>query len=373
MESNSILQMVIQKTIDGLVYLATDLLLPTMVIVFFSALILRSLIYFTITREEWFAKEFEKRVHQFLLKHSKSDISFYITMKLLLERTYYELFEVRAIMKRRNPDYIMSWSDRVFLVQHGCAILVKETLSQIKYLKHNSFQPKLLEISKFVFQRNPCFSRVFGVVPASLTNDILNILPGLFIVGGIFGTFLGIMKALPELSNMDLNNIEATKATMDQFLLKISFSMSTSIIGIIVSVLMTIVNTLLSPEKLFMEIVERYENSLDVVWNRSNTNDFDVSMEEFDEHKDPLIALAQNALRKELKQEKKFIDKSDLRASAMKENVDIEDHQTSTGFQNFSQNSTSMPPQTPPTPHYDNKDENSPPKSPFDDINKKAS
>lgn len=319
----------IQTLVDYLVIFATDLLLPTMLIFFMLGVTLRWLIFFTVKREEWFAKEFEKRVHAFINKNMDKEISFYTTMKLLLEKTYYELFEMRSIMKRRHPDMIMAKSDRIFLIQHGCAILVQDTLTQIKYLKHNSFRPKLLEIAKVVFMKNPCFSRVFGIIPAGLFNDVLNILPGLFIVGGIFGTFLGIMKALPELGGMDLEDIEGTKMIMDAFLLKISFSMSTSIIGIILSVGMSVVNTVMSPEKLFLNIVDGYENSLDIIWNRSNTNDFDFSMEDFDEHKDPIIALAQNALRKELKNTKhiKTIRDGDLELPPPHHSENLPDHQ----------------------------------------------
>jgi len=294
--------------IEFFVEFATDNLLPVMVFMWIGGFILRSLIYFTVKREDWFARQFEKRTQEFLdheNEHHDAPSSFYVVVKKLLEKTYYEIFEVRAILKRRKPDIVMTLSDRIFLIQHGCAILVKDTLKQIRYLKHEGTRPKLLEISKNVFMSNPCFSRVFGIFPSGMFNDVLNILPGLFIVGGIFGTFLGIMKALPELGGMDLENPEQTKMVMDAFLTKIAFSMQTSIIGIILSVAMTVFNTIVSPEKLFISIVERYENSLDNLWNLSKDNVIPSTLDKFDADKDPLEALAEEALNKELNKRKK--------------------------------------------------------------------
>lgn len=294
-------QETIQEFVDGFSNTAADTLMPAMMFLWFLGIALRTLIYYTVKREEWFAVEFDKRVRRFLDDHKQDNsTSFFVNVKKLLEKTYYELFEVRAIMKRRKSDAVSPLLDRLFLIQHGTARVVMDTLQQIRYLKHGKNHPKLLEISKNVFQNNPCFTKVFGVIPGAKFNDVLNILPGLFIVGGILGTFLGIMKALPALGNMDLNNITATKETMDTFLLKISFSMSTSIIGILLSVSMNVINTIFSPEKLFISIVDRFENSLDNLWNQSSDNRLPEDIPNFDEHRDPIEALAEDALLKEI-------------------------------------------------------------------------
>jgi hypothetical protein len=305
-------QDVIQKLVDMLVVFATDLLMPVMVLFFFFGIGMRCLVYYTVTRERWFAREFNRRVEKYMNDiHHSEEISFFILTKKLMEKTFYESFIVRAIMKRRNPDFIMALSDRLFLIQQGSAILIRDTMKQIKFLKKSDGRPKFLEVSKSVFQTNPAFNRVFGLLPIDIANDLLGILPGLFIVGGIFGTFLGIMQALPELSAMDLNDIEGTKVIMDNFLLKISFSMSTSIIGIILSVSMMIINSMLSPERVFVDVVERFENTLELLWNRSAHNMLPHEIPKFDENKDPLEALAEVELNRELeKQDKKTQDRT---------------------------------------------------------------
>ena len=81
--------------------------------------------------------------------------------------------------------------------------------------------------------------------------------------------------------------------------------MSTSIMGIILSVAMQLFNTFFSPEKVFMNTVERYENSLDILWNRSQDNRLPQNISEFNEHKDPVEALAEDSLIRELQSKNK--------------------------------------------------------------------
>lgn len=289
----------IQSIVNGLVHYATDLLLPLMVLMFIGGVIFRTLIHYTIWREMAFAKEFDKRVTTFLDRTEiDAHLSFYAITKRLLEKTFYELFVVRAIMKRRNPDVVMTLSDRVFLTRQGAAWIVNDVLKQVKHLKHER-RPKLLQITKNTLQNNPCFNKVFGLLPGSVLNDLITILPGILVICGIFGTFLGIMAALPELGAMDLTDVEETKMVMDNFLLKTSFAMSTSLVGILLSILLSVYNSLFSPDKLFADIVDRFENALDRLWNRSNSNELPKD-DHFDEHRDPIAALAEEALHQEL-------------------------------------------------------------------------
>jgi hypothetical protein len=300
-------QAFVQSIVDGVVVFATDLLMPAMAIFFVIAMSLRFLIYYTVKREDWFSKEFSKRVKKFMnAREEKADQSFYVISKRLLEITYYEVFEVRSILKRRNPDAIMTVTDRIFLVQQGSARMVDDILKQIKYLKWGE-RPKFLEISNNVLRNNPCFNRVFGIIPVSVFNDFLNTVPGLFIVGGIFGTFLGIMKALPELGGMNLGDVEGSKLVMDNFLLKISFSMSTSIIGIILSVSMSLANTFFSCEKAYMETVERLENEMDTLWNMSSSNKLPQDLSGFEADRDPIEVLSEDLIARELNVEVGFV------------------------------------------------------------------
>lgn len=294
------LESAINSAVDSGVVLAADLLMPFMLLFFCGAVALRALIYFTIKREVWFTKEFAKRVNKYMAQRDDSvEQSFYVVTKRLLEITYYEVFEIRSILKRRNPDAIMTLADRIFLVQQGSARIVSDALKQIKFLKWGE-RPKFLEISNSVLSNNPCFNKVFGILPVSVFNDFLGTVPGLFVVFGIFGTFLGIMKALPELGSMNLNDVDATKAVMDTFLLKISFSMSTSVVGICFSVTMGLLNTFLSCDKAYTESVERLENEFDKIWNMSSSNKLPKDIQAFDADRDPIEVLSEELIAKEL-------------------------------------------------------------------------
>lgn len=270
---------------------------------FLIGLFFRSMIYYTVRRHEWFAMEFEKRVNKFIdaeVPGAVKDVSFYALSKKMLERTYYEVFEVRDRMKRRKPDNIMSSSDRIFLIRQGCAWLVKDILKQVKFLKWNESNPKLLNITKATLQHNPCFNKVFGVIPMVGLNDLVSIMPGLFVVGGILGTFIGIAGGLQELGTMNLADLENTKNIMDRFLHEISYAMKTSIFGIIFSLMAHVSNVILSPERSYSSMIDRFESALDLLWYRSDNNNFPAHDRPFDEHRDAVEALAEDALNKEI-------------------------------------------------------------------------
>lgn len=272
-------------------------------VVFLGGLFFRAMIYYTVRRHEWFAKEFEKRVNAYIegeVPGKVQDVSFYALSKKVLERTYYEVFEIRDRMKRRKPDSIMAISDRLFLVRQGCAWLVKDILKQLKFLKWTENTPKLLNITKATLQHNPCFNKVFGVIPMVGMNDLISILPGLFVVAGILGTFVGIAGGLGELGTMNLQDLENTKNIMDRFLHEISFAMKTSIFGIIFSLLSHVTNVILSPERAYVSMVDRFESALDLLWYRSDNNNFPAHEKPFDEHRDAVEALAEDALNKEI-------------------------------------------------------------------------
>lgn len=271
--------------------------------VFLVGFFFRAMIYYTVRRHEWFAREFERRVNHFMeaeVPGVTKNVSFYVLAKKNLERTYYEVFEVRDRMKRRRPDLIMSVGDRIFLIKHGCAWLVKDILKQLKFLKWNEGNPKLLNITKATLQHNPCFNRVFGIIPMSGLNDLISIFPGLFVVGGILGTFIGIAGGLQELGTMNLQDLENTKNIMDRFLHEISFAMGTSIVGIIFSLLSHITNVIFSPERSYVSMVDRFESALDLLWYRSDNNEFPQNEKPFDEHRDPAEALAEDSLNNEI-------------------------------------------------------------------------
>lgn len=284
--------------------------------VFLVGAFLRVMIWYTVKRHEWFSREFEKRVSNYMETEKpgvKTNTSFYVISKKMLERSYYEAFDMRDRMLRRRTDKIMRMSDRVFLVKQGCAWLVKDILKQLKFLKWTDETPKLLNITKSTFHHNPCFNRVFGVFPISGLNDVVSILPGLFVVAGILGTFIGIAKGLPELGGMNLQDMDSTKNVMDRFLFEISYAMSSSIFGITFSLLLNFTNVIFNPDRVFVSMVDRFETALDLLWYRSDNNEYPNNEKPFDEHRDPQEALAEEALNIELAKGQRTRDLDELK------------------------------------------------------------
>lgn len=267
---------------------------------FLGAVVVRYLVYYTVARHEWFAYEFEKRVGRFLETEDKgSKQSFYGMVKRLLEKTFYETFETRDRLKRRKPDRVMSMADRVFLIRQGCAWVVRDTMKQARHLRWGE-HPQFINLSKVVFHKNPCFNRLFGIIPANRVNDLLNIMPSLFVIVGILGTFIGIIIYLPGLTQLDPSSPETAKTVMSTFVGRIAESMLASVVGILCSVFMNIANTVFAPEKAFVGVIDRFENSLVLLWNRADNNDIPRGGPQFDENRDAVEALAEAALNQEL-------------------------------------------------------------------------
>jgi hypothetical protein len=263
---------------DYLLGVTSELIMPLMVIGFFVGITARFLLWLIARAEFNFAKEFYMRVYNhFQVLDAPKVASFHRLIRILMVKTFTECFDTKMKGKRRNLDFIQGLFERMFLIEDGMKRLVEDTLKQTRYLKkdNNNNEEKILDVSRHVFENNPFFNRLAGVYSVSLLNDVLNILPSLFIIGGIFGTFLGISKSLPDLGNMDLNNAEETKRIMDLFLLKISQSMIKSIIGIGASVTTSLINTMLSIEGTHYNTVNKFAGALEHVWNETTTNELD--------------------------------------------------------------------------------------------------
>lgn len=264
----------IVELINLIVQYATDYLMPFLVVIFVLAVIVRLVITLVINRQRRFVKEFSKRIHHEIIANPNTKGSFYILVRRFLAKTYFENFELRAKYKRRNQDHVMTIGDRVFMIQDGIIRLIDDFLKHVKFLRKDpSHNPNFHELSNNAFASNPVFNRIFGIFSMSRTNEVLNILPGIFIVAGIFGTFLGIMKALPELTGMDITDAAASKVVIDSFLIKISFALSTSLLGIVLSIIMSFLNTLLSPESTYVEIIDSFKAAAEILWNKCEDND----------------------------------------------------------------------------------------------------
>lgn len=259
---------------------ASHYIVPLMGVLFVVAVLMRLSLFWVIKAELRFAREFAVRLHFYLraVAHGEAPRvgSFSRLIRALLEKTYLECFEINDRYKLRSLDKVESLADRLFMLHAALQRCVEELVVQLGYLKksversgRNDFQ----DIVRSTFDTNPYFSRVFGILPISTINELLATLPGLFLVLGIFGTFMGIAAGLPELGNMDLANIENTKKVMDGFLTHISHAMIKSIVGIGLSAFMGVLNTLLSVETTHYTAITRMSDSLALAWQETDVNE----------------------------------------------------------------------------------------------------
>jgi hypothetical protein len=70
---------------------------------------------------------------------------------------------------------------------------------------------------------------------------------------------------------------------------------------------MTFVNAFLNPNKTFVDIVERFDDSLDTLWSSCSDNLLPAEIPDFDEHRDPIEALAEAAVDKEVMKSKDYV------------------------------------------------------------------
>src|SRR4051812_5405261 len=97
---------------DNLIPVTAEIIMPLMLLAFFTGIVMRLLLWYTAKAEQDFTKEFEKRVHRYFASQGERLTSFHRTVRLLLEKTYNESFELRNKYKRRNMDHITSLTDR---------------------------------------------------------------------------------------------------------------------------------------------------------------------------------------------------------------------------------------------------------------------
>ncbi len=120
---------------------------------------------------------------------------------------------------------------------------------------------------------DPCFyvpdshwSTMLKKLPVDGVSRLIDIMPGLFVVFGVFGTFVGISMALPEISKIDFNNIDSSGTTLASFVLNTAYAMETSLAGIVFSVMMQVMNALFPIKDVRNRIHKKVETSLQTLW-----------------------------------------------------------------------------------------------------------
>jgi hypothetical protein len=72
--------------------------------------------------------------------------------------------------------------------------------------------------------------------------------------------------ALPEIANIDFNNLETSGSTLTKFVLNTTFAMKTSIAGIFFSVILTMLNTFSPIKDVRGRIFKQIETTMHALW-----------------------------------------------------------------------------------------------------------
>lgn len=258
-----------------LINYGTDNLMMIMTIVFFVGIILKFLMYYLLKAEYGFSAAIETRTHRYLnneYKESKKISKFHELVEFILRKSFNEMYVARKKQfRKRKGDPSVAVLSKMFLVEVGAQSLINDTLNQTKY-HHAGSPPDIESISKYVYRSNPYFNRLWGIIPIGMANNVFTILPSLFIIGGIFGTFLGISKGLPALKAIDPGNIVAAQVTLENFLQSMTFAMYSSVVGIFLSVCFTIINAFLSFNNIYLSLVDKFTHSMELLWKETNSN-----------------------------------------------------------------------------------------------------
>lgn len=271
--------MTTQMIINKLLALSNEHLIPVMCVSFVLGIWAKYSLYFLKKSQVTLAKQIEKKIYMYLIEKEKVDAEVEMSkqdysslINRLMNIAHDELYEMKIAKMRRKLDYVTTVTDRAFLLIEGSRRLIKDVAMQVKYYDQRHDQPDFEHVTNYACRTNPAYNRLFGLFTNNSLNSILHLLPGLFVIGGIFGTFVGIMQGLPELTNMNLADPEMTKKTMDAFLTNIAYSMNTSLVGIILCVCMNIFNSLFDSDDMEEEFSEKIKSCLVFTWRETLVN-----------------------------------------------------------------------------------------------------
>jgi hypothetical protein len=130
----------------------------------------------------------------------------------------------------------------------------------------SQYPPNFNQLTDRILERDTGWNKVLSFFPFGPISRLNDVLPGLFVVFGIFGTFVGISMALPEIAKMDFNNLEGSGEILTTFVLSVTYAMKTSIAGILYSLLMTVLNTISPVRGLRQKTHKKMATCFENIW-----------------------------------------------------------------------------------------------------------
>lgn len=126
--------------------------------------------------------------------------------------------------------------------------------------------PNFEQLTQRVLSKDTHWVKLYNIFQIEGITRMIDVLPGIFIVVGIFGTFVGITNALPRIAEIDFNNISNSSSVLSIFVKDVSFAMKTSIAGIAFSLIISLLNTLYPLANIRNIIAREVEDCLEYLW-----------------------------------------------------------------------------------------------------------
>lgn len=249
-------------------------LVPVLLLAFVVAAFIKVCIYYQARRQLHFLSGFETHVHRHIDGKSPYTLGrgdFHALMHSILQRTYAdsEIWRPRLIYNRKEDAEIKALS-AIFMTDRGIRVLMSDALKHARYYTNSGRGSDWDRTANYIMASNPYFNKLFGRLSVTGTNRFLSTLPSMFIVLGILGTFLGIVMGLPALATLDPKDVVAAQAVLGNFLDSMAIAMNSSVFGILLSVLFSIINAILSVNATMLKTRDMLSQSMSLLWQEAH-------------------------------------------------------------------------------------------------------
>lgn len=241
------------------------------------ALIFRYLAYRTAQRDKVYFKTFARGVEKTLESEGAysqvDDVDSWMTnllvkvVSLIPDRSLrfgkFNNGQQEGSFRFQDKESLSEFAEGKKSILHG----IKQHIDVFK----SPYPPNFTELTYKILDQDKQWKTVVGV-PIEVLSRMLDVLPGLFVVGGILGTFIGVAHGLPKIAQIDLNKISESTPVLSQFVEAVALSMQASIAGITYMMLMTVLNTLFPIHSSRIEVEKTLERCFEIMWHRIHGN-----------------------------------------------------------------------------------------------------
>jgi hypothetical protein len=253
-----------------LMVISSAYLIKIMFVILVVALIFRAMAHRASKSDQLyystFSREIEKRVEKDdIAKITLHDIEGYIESLLDDVAASLPSRGVRIKKSKKAPEDSASRKVSVREYASGNQSLIHSLKSETNAFKAKQ-SPNFEQLTNRVMAKDTHWLNLYGLFPIDSVTRMIDVLPGIFIIIGIFGTFIGITSALPQIAAIDFNNISHSSGVLSLFVKDVSFAMRTSIAGIGFSLIISLLNTLYPIGSIRDKISRELEDSLEYLW-----------------------------------------------------------------------------------------------------------